>query len=130
MPKTLPDKGPVDRRAGGLHPVIAIEVPSDSLGAEVIRAPQMNDFLHDFCGELPRMALRDGPFPHQPRFALSGVGLPPPVEAGPRHVKELTGLSVVSNSPSVLQDHLLTPKGEGLLDDGIPIHGQNLLVVS
>ena len=78
---------------------------------------------------LPQMAFCDGFLSHEPGFAFSGVGLPPPVRGRFRDFKEPIGLGVASNFPSICQNDLFAPEGKRLPDDRIPIHRQNLLVV-
>jgi hypothetical protein len=50
--QAVSNKGAIDARTRGLYPVVALEIPGDSLRAEVIDAPEVKDFLDNLWAEL------------------------------------------------------------------------------
>ncbi len=70
----------VDARRGSCKPLVALEVPRDSLRPEVILGTQVQDLLDEFRRDLSWVASGHWLFAHQPRSTLFGVGFLPSVE--------------------------------------------------
>ena len=61
-PETIPDESPIYTVAANLDPVVALQVPHYSLGAEVIFLPKMQYQFDGFFGQLIGPMLANWPF--------------------------------------------------------------------
>jgi hypothetical protein len=56
----MSDERPINTRARGLNPVVAFEIPGDSLWAEMIDASEVKDLFDHIWGKLTWMAFAMG----------------------------------------------------------------------
>ena len=90
-PDPVPHERSIDSGAGDLNAVVALEVPSDSLGPEVGFPPQLEDLLDGLRADRVRPVLADRSPPANAGLALCSRGSSPAVERGPGNPKSSAG---------------------------------------
>jgi len=75
---------PVHRGIADPDAVVALQVPDDADGPQVVGPPQVEDLLHDRGGRGLGVGVGAGWLVDQPRLALPLIGRPPHVEQRPR----------------------------------------------
>jgi len=102
-------EGPVHRGVADPDAVIALEVPGDADGTEVIRPPQVQDLLDDRGGRRLRMRVSAGLLGDEARLTLSLGGGLPNIEQRPGNAEVAACLPDVPGPRRVLQRPGLAP---------------------
>jgi hypothetical protein len=89
--------------------MIALEIPDDADGPEVIVAAQMQDFLRDRFRRPVRMVVRHRSLNGQPGLAVICEGMTPSIEVGSPDPEISTGLADVTRRRGVIQNAQLAP---------------------
>jgi hypothetical protein len=87
--------------------MVALKIPGDSLGSQVISTPQVKNLLNSLGPQCPGMAPSNGFLPHEPGFALTVKRVLPAIERGLLNLKVTTGFQNAPRKPGILQNHLL-----------------------
>src|SRR5262245_47839344 len=101
-------EGPVHRGVADPDAVIALQVPGDADGPEVIRPPQVQDLVDDGRRRRLRMRMGTGLLVDEPGRALPLIGGLPDIEEGPRNTEVAARLPDVHGPRRVLQHPRLT----------------------
>ena len=81
-----------DRGLGDIDAMIAVQVKRDPFGADLIGAPQLQDFFNHFRRCFAGMTMGDGLLAIQARSSFALAGLFPPIKRRTRDIEFLTCL--------------------------------------